>query len=126
MRGIGAAFGVLGLLIVVGIIGYLAVGIGGSPSSPGAGTSADGGTAPGTGQAPRSGNIGRLLDAQDNVRLQSALASVRQRITAYKALNGSFPASLDALAAKDGQPLPGLPDGMRWTYDAGTGDVDAK
>jgi len=114
MRILGAGLGVLGLLITIGIIGYMYVGIGGS-SSPNAPA--------GSG---RPGYVGRMIDARDNTQMQNALIVVRKRVLDYKALNDSFPASLDDLANKTGQALPALPAGMTWKYDPVTGNVDVE
>jgi hypothetical protein len=119
MRALGAGVGLIGMLLTMGIIGYLLFGAGGSSS-----TTPEGSGAPG--QPRRPGYVGGMLDAKDSVQAQTALAAVRQRVQAYQALNGSFPASLDDLVKKSGQPLPELPPGRTWTYDAATGHVDVK
>jgi hypothetical protein len=110
MRALGSAFGVLGMLLVVGVIGYLVVGSGGS-SKDGSST---------------GGYAGSMVKSRDNSRVQTALTSVRQRIQNYQALNNAFPASLEDLGKKDGRPIPELPDGAVWKYDPATGTVDVE
>jgi len=115
MRALGAAFGVVGLLAVVGIIGYLMFGADTGSSTPVEGL-------PG-GRAPRSGTVGKSLDVRDSTQAQSALTSLRSRIQFFQAQNGRFPASLDELAQKSGQAIPALPDGAGWAYDPTSGAV---
>ncbi len=122
MRVIGAAFGVLGLLIVVAIIGYLTVGVGGPAPSTQAPA---GGDAPAGDRAPRPGYAGRLLDTGDHVKIQSQVAAVRSRVQLFEAEHGRYPASLDELVQLSLHPLPTLPSGVTWSYDPATGAVDA-
>ena len=116
MRALGAAFGLVGLLLVVGIIGYLMFGAGGSTPLP------EGGL-PG-GKAPRAGTVGRALDVKDSTQAQSALASLRSRIQFFQAQNGRFPSSFAELAQTSGQAIPSLPEGVDWKYDPGSGSVE--
>ncbi len=122
MRAFGAAFGVLGLLLVVGIIGYLLVGIGGPAAPPAPPRPPADGDAPPP-RTPRTGYTGRLLDAGDHVQVQSQLTAVRSQVQFFEAEHGRFPASLDELAKQTGRPLPALPSGMSWIYDPTTGNV---
>jgi hypothetical protein len=106
MRALGSVFGILGMLAVVGVIGYLLVGTGGKSSS--------------------TGYVGTMVKTRDNTKIQTALTSLRQRIQNYQALNSAFPASLEELGRKDGRPIPELPDGATWKYDPATGALDVE
>lgn len=113
MRGLVIGGGLLGLLLTVGIMLYIAFGA----STGGPSTGPDG-------AAPARGSIGAALNAKKAAEIEVGLAVVRNRLEAYRALNDRYPASLAELE-KEG-PLPKLPSGMSYQYDAKTGAVEAR
>ena len=108
MRGLAVGGGLLALLAAVAIMLYLAVG----SNSP-------------TGGGSTGGSVQTALDAQKHVQVEVTLASVRQAIQAYWALNNKYPDSLDDLAKNIGR-LPKPPPGMTFHYDPATGTVDCR
>lgn len=116
MRALAIGGGLLGLVLTVGIIGWLLVG-GGSSSVPPGG-------APGPRGAASPGYVGGLIDAKARAAASIALATLRQRLQQHRALNGRYPASLEELEA--GEALPALPKGVTYRYDAATGTIEAE
>ena len=117
MRALAIGGGLLGLVLVVGIMGYVMVGM--KAPAP-----ADGSSGRPGGGAASPGYVGGMVDARDSAAANIALATVRQRLQAHRAMNGQYPASLDDLT-KDA-PLPKLPRDLKCKYDPATGSVEAE
>ncbi|MBI4229285.1 MAG: hypothetical protein HY608_00460 [Planctomycetes bacterium] len=111
-RAVAMGGGILGLVCVVAIVGYLMVG-GDEPLRPGE-TSTSTGGAP---SAPTGGGyIERNVATLDYAKRQMWEVETNRAIEFYRAENGANPPSLDTLEA-----VRELPEGYAWEYDSGTG-----
>jgi hypothetical protein len=109
VRVIGLVAGVLGLLIVAAIVGWILLGGGEpEPASPG-------GAAPAG--APTGGSyLDRTLATREFAERTLWEAEVASSIKMHELEHGSMPASLDEL-----EQLRDLPEGWGWDYDPQTG-----
>lgn len=112
-RGIVMGGGLIGLMAVVAIVGYMMVGGNDAPPATGDGGEA----APGGAVLPREGGyLQRNIAALDHARKTAWEAEIHQALEFYKAENGAYPSSLDAL-----EDLRELPEGYEWSYDPASG-----
>ena len=102
------AFGIVALLLVLGVAGYLMVGSG--PAAPGS---------PAMSQLDQAAQAKGMEDKARNAMAQADLANLRTQVTAFQAAKGRKPASLDEL--KDAGLITNVPAGV--SYDPATGDV---
>jgi hypothetical protein len=100
------AFGLLSLLLTLGIVAYMMVGNGGPGPSAAS-------------QLAEAQNAHHMEDSARRAMAASNLDAVRASINAYHSAKGQWPASLDEL--KDGDFAVKVPDGV--VYDASSGEV---
>ena len=100
------AFGLISLLLTLGIVAYMMVGSGGPGPSAAS-------------QLAEAQNAKHMEDSARRAMAGNNLDAVRASINAYHAMKNQWPASLDEL--KDGDFAVKIPDGV--TYDPSTGEV---
>ncbi len=103
------ALGLVGLLVVLGIAGWIMVGQGGPSAALGGGELAEASRAQAMEQSAR------------NAVAEADLANLKTAVSAFQAAQGRLPGSLDEL--KDGGYIQSVPAGVR--YDPATGAVTA-
>ncbi len=112
-RGMVMGGGLLGMVCVVAIVGYLMVGGEKEPLRPGE-------TSTSTGGAPRAptggGYIEHSVAVLDYAKRQTWELEAKQAIDFYRVENEAYPPSLEGL-----ENIRDLPDGYAWDFDPGTG-----
>jgi len=117
---LGAAFGLRGLPIAVGLVGCRLMSAGGpAPSTPAGSRGPDD-------RALSPGYAGRTINAGDHAEIQSHLAAVRTRLQRFEAEHGRFPDSPDHMVQATRQPVPAPRSGLSWSSDPVTGAADVR
>jgi hypothetical protein len=104
------AFGLISLLLVLGVAAYLMVGRG--PAAPGA---------PASSQLDQAAGARAMEDKARDAMGRADLANLRTQISAFQMNHGRRPASLDEL--KEAGLIAIIPAGL--SYDPATGEVKA-